>query len=427
MNGNGLDVDLYGLIPPLARTIDLMAPEVARHHMQVSCLAYRLAEAAAFPPDEQRTIAVAGALHDIGAFSSRERIDLLDFELKAPHQHAVAGAVLLEEFEPLHEAARIVRFHHVPWENGAGLTFRGQPVPMGSHVLHLADRMAVLIDPTAPILSQVPGIVAAAAEHEGDRFAPELIEAAGRLAERDAAWLEAGSSHGEAVFRRFFQHARAPLDMEGMLAFSELLCRVIDFKSAFTATHSSGVAAVASALAAVLGFSEEDQAMMQIAARLHDLGKLAIPSEILEKPGPLTPEERAIMRTHVYYTYEILQAVPELGAIASWSALHQERLSGDGYPFGYAADRLPLGARTIAVADVFTALAEDRPYRPGMKKEEAMAVLERLAHDGELDKDVVAALIARYDEMDRARAEAQRDAARAYHIFRKTIEVQSAA
>jgi HD-GYP domain-containing protein (c-di-GMP phosphodiesterase class II) len=414
------------LIPPLSRTIDLMSPELARHHMQVSYLGYRLAEEAGFSEEDTRTVAIAGALHDIGAFSAHERVDLLDFELHSPHGHALAGATLLQDFAPLREAARLIQFHHVPWEYGEGSTFHGQDVPAGSHVLHLADRLAVLIDPNTPTLGQVPALIETVSRYEGSRFVPELVQALHRLARRDVVWLEAASQRIESIFRRVIQSRHEPLDLDGLLSFSRLLCRVIDFKSAFTATHSSGVAATSVALSKALGFSADEQKMMEIAAFLHDLGKLAIPAEILEKTGALTDDERAVMRTHVYYTYEILQPIPELDLITSWGTLHQERLSGSGYPFAYTAEKLPLGARVMAVSDVFTAITEDRPYRPGMSKEDALGVLFAMADEEELDKGVVAVLAERFDDINVMRAQAQQGAAHAYQIFHKTLEEAAA-
>ncbi len=161
--------------------------------------------------------------------------------------------------------------------------------------------------------------------------------------------------------------------------------------------------------------------MLEIAAFLHDLGKLAIPSEILEKPGKLTTDEWQIMRTHVYYTYRVLEPIDALNVITSWGALHQERLNGTGYPFRYKADDLPLGSRIMAVADVFTGITEDRPYRKGMDKNEALAVLEDMADRSELDCSVVAVLDKFFDETNALRADAQAAAIREYDEFRRAL------
>lgn len=161
--------------------------------------------------------------------------------------------------------------------------------------------------------------------------------------------------------------------------------------------------------------------MIQIAAYLHDLGKLAIPSEILEKRDKLTEDEWFIMRSHVYYTYQTLEPFEALGTINSWGALHQERLNGTGYPFGYKEDELPLGSRIIAVADVFTALTEHRPYRQGMEKKAALEVLHSMADNGELDNNLVHMMATHYDEMNKIRDSAQKQAIREYDVFQKSL------
>jgi HD-GYP domain-containing protein (c-di-GMP phosphodiesterase class II) len=108
--------------------------------------------------------------------------------------------------------------------------------------------------------------------------------------------------------------------------------------------------------------------------------------------------------------------------VSSWSALHQERLDGSGYPFHIQADDLPLGARLMAVADVFTGITEDRSYRKGMTRENALGVLHEMVARGELDGRLVALLESRFDAVNRARAEAQAQAVRGYGEFREALQ-----
>jgi HD-GYP domain-containing protein (c-di-GMP phosphodiesterase class II) len=166
--------------------------------------------------------------------------------------------------------------------------------------------------------------------------------------------------------------------------------------------------------------------MFQIAAYLHDLGKLAIPSEILEKRDRLTQAEWGVMRTHAYYTYQILHPIEVLNLVASWSSLHQERLDGSGYPFHVGGDDLPLGARLMAIADVFTGITENRPYRKGMTREEALGVLHGMAAKGELDARLISLMETHYDAINRAREEAQAQAIREYEAFREALKGGSA-
>ncbi|WP_164931930.1 HD domain-containing phosphohydrolase [Janthinobacterium sp. 17J80-10] len=144
--------------------------------------------------------------------------------------------------------------------------------------------------------------------------------------------------------------------------------------------------------------------LVGIAGYLHDIGKLSVPVVLLDKPGKLAPDEMQLIRQHPYYTHQILSAVPGLETVCAWAAFHHERLDGTGYPF--RPRHLPLEARIVAVADVFTAITEDRPYRPGMPKEACLSILYKMVCEGALDGDIVSYLPDIYDALHDAQAKA---------------------
>ena len=412
---------MFDLVASIARVVDLMSPAVANHHMEVAYLTYRLGEALKLSDEKRYELTMAGALHDVGAFSLKDRLDLLEFEDAKPGEHSMAGYLLLKDFSPFKPMADLIRFHHVPWKGGQGVIQDGEAVPRESHLIHLADRIAVKIQKEKGVLGQVSDICRAIIESKDDVFVPEYVDAMLSLSKRDYIWLEVTSDSIEQILRREILTQVNELDTEELLDFSKLISRLIDFKSEFTATHSSGVAATATTLAKWVGFSEAEGKLMETAAYLHDLGKLAIPSEIIEKPAKLTDEEWSIMRSHVYYTYQILEPIDIFGLVNSWSALHQERVNGTGYPFGYKGEELPLGSRIMAVADVFTALTEDRPYRKGMDKERTMTVLQSMVDDVELDERLVNVALENFEELNQVRDFAQQEAIGQYSEFKKSL------
>jgi HD-GYP domain-containing protein (c-di-GMP phosphodiesterase class II) len=123
----------------------------------------------------------------------------------------------------------------------------------------------------------------------------------------------------------------------------------------------------------------------------------------------------------VYHTFQALEPFDMLKAVSSWGSLHQERLNGTGYPFGLMADDLPLGSRIMAVADVFTALTEDRPYRRGMNPESTTAVLQAMVEADELDKNLVDLVFKHYETMNELRDTAQKEATREYQSFQAVL------
>jgi len=421
MKKKDLLLNLWDLVSSLAKTFDMMSPVVADHCQRVAYLALRLCEELNLPSEELRDVSVAGALHDIGAFSLNERLDILAFEENRPERHSLAGYLLLKDVPLFSRASSLVRFHHLPWRNGEGAAWNGTPVPRGSHILHLADRVAVSISSGPTVLGQVAGICENVSRNRGDLFVPGFADAMLRIAKKDYVWLDIASQTMDTALRKRLGSQTVEFDLDAMIALSRLICRIIDFKSEFTATHSSGVAATGVALARLAGFSPKKRKMFEIAAYLHDLGKLAIPSEILEKPGKLTEEEWQVMRTHVYYTYQILSPIKAFEDITLWGALHQERLNGSGYPFQYTADELPQGARIMAVADVFTAVTEDRPYRKGMERDAAIRELRGMVANGELDASLVDLLVQNYDKVRRIRERAQAKAVEEYEKFRAAL------
>ncbi len=278
-------VPLFDLVLCLSDAIDLVSPVVAQHHKQVAYLAQAIAGEMGLPRKERHDLTLAGMLHDAGALSLTERLDLLQFEGARPHEHSEMGYRLLAGFAYLADAAALVRFHHVPWASGRGEQFGGHPVPRGSHILHLADRAAVSINRQRDVLAQVPGIVERIAGARDRLFAPDAVDAFLRIAGREYLWLDATTQSLTPALREATGTLVVELGAAGLLEATQLFSRIVDYRSRFTARHSAGVAASAEAIASLAGFCDRERKLMRIAGHLHDLGKLAVPTEILEKPG----------------------------------------------------------------------------------------------------------------------------------------------
>jgi putative nucleotidyltransferase with HDIG domain len=159
----------------------------------------------------------------------------------------------------------------------------------------------------------------------------------------------------------------------------EALARAIDAKSAWTAGHSTRVAAIAVATARALGLTTADQDRLYRGAMLHDIGKIGISAEILDKAGPLTPSEAATVAQHPELGERILEPLPHCADILPMVRHHHERLDGSGYPDGLAGDAIAFDARVLAVADSYDAMTSDRPYRRGKSSGDAAATLTAAA------------------------------------------------
>jgi HD-GYP domain-containing protein (c-di-GMP phosphodiesterase class II) len=217
---------------------------------------------------------------------------------------------------------------------------------------------------------------------------------AGALGEADVVLVEAiAASFGVAVHR-----ARLVTDLEG--AFTTALAALtstVEAKDDYTACHGEDVAMLAERVALRMSLSSAQARDVRYAAMLHDLGKVAVPSEILLKPGPLTDEEWVTMRSHAAIGGELVGRIDAFAHLAPAVRASHERWDGGGYPDGLAGAAIPLAARIIAACDTYDAIVTDRPYRPARTPLEAYEELHRVAGT-QLDADIVAAVVAELDQ-----------------------------
>jgi diguanylate cyclase (GGDEF)-like protein/putative nucleotidyltransferase with HDIG domain len=174
------------------------------------------------------------------------------------------------------------------------------------------------------------------------------------------------------------------------------LARAVDARDVYTGSHSQRVADLAARTARRLGLPDEEVELTRLAASLHDLGKLAIPEEILRKPGPLTDPERMVLERHPQIGFRMLESLG-VDPVADWVLHHHERWDGSGYPDGLPGDQIPLGARIIFVADAYDAMTSERVYRGRVAPEQAIAELRRCA-GSQFDPGIVNALADELDE-----------------------------
>ena len=412
---------LFDFALTVSGVVDAISPALVNHQKRVAYIAWNIGKGIGLSVEQGRKLFFASLLHDIGSLSLKEKLDLLNFdEDPSYNNHAELGYLLFKDFKAISEEANIIRYHHVPWDYGAGREKNGESIPIESNILHLADRISVLIDYNHEVLGQVGGIVEKVKGLSGKVFVPEFVDEFVKLSNREFFWLDVVSSNLDDELTKIHNLPLVFFDIESIHAFAKVFSRIVDFRSRFTAAHSSGVSTCAVELAKLAGFSEKECATMEIAGYLHDLGKLAVPKEILEKPAKLSMEEFNIVKSHTYHTYRILSHISSFETINRWASFHHERLDGSGYPFRISAFDFPLGSRIMAVADVFTALTEDRPYREGMDVDKALHIIETMAQSNALDTYVVSLLKKDINRINDARISSQIAAHKEYEEFSKS-------
>jgi HD-GYP domain-containing protein (c-di-GMP phosphodiesterase class II) len=275
----------------------------------------------------------------------------------------------------------------------------GHPHGLTGEGIPLLARIACLAQ-TAEVFAAVRGArpaITMARRRRGRWFDPVLVDMLDEPVLRDLP-----TDHGD-LTRATAAHEPPDrvlfADEAQVSRIAHAFAEVIDAKSPSTGGHSHRVAALARAAGERLGLAPD--AGLVRAALLHDIGKLAVSSRILDKPGPLTAREWMAVRLHPTHTETLLGLVGPLRPIAATAAMHHERLDGSGYPRGLRGDELSAEARLLAVADVFEALTSPRPYRAAMPSDAAVGVLRDEARAGKLDGEVVEALVAFLDDPGR--------------------------
>ena len=298
------------------------------------------------------------------------------------------GAQIARMLELPEASAQAIAAADEHWDGGGHpLGLRGEAIPLAARIVALAQAMEVSL--------RAGGVRAAyrvARRRRGRWFDPALVDALARLRDDARFWGPLEDPRAVPAPGPWEPAERVLVaDQDGLDRVAEAFARVIDAKSPYTARHSEGVAHHALAIAGAMGLPADGLRDLRRAALLHDVGKLAVSSRVLDKPGRLDPAELEQIRRHPRYTQLILERVACLRPIVAVAASHHERLDGSGYHRGLTGVELSRPARVLAVADVFEALTADRPYRAAMDVGEALEIVRRDRGSG-LDPAAVDAL-----------------------------------
>ena len=360
-----LQVELRHVIYALSDALDLVGIDDVAHGKRVGIMAAECGKGMGLTASEVEFLFDLGMLHDIGVSSTRTHGHLVgEFDWAGSEAHAIMGAELVADFRPLAAMSMPIRYHHTRWDELKDLPV-DETVRCQANLIFLADRVDALAAPhyaDHSLLLHVPAIHAALEGYRGNYFAPELVDAFLLASRPEAFWLRlAPRSIQDYLIDMLSRGAHCPASMTELRQLSVIFSRIVDAKSPFTGSHSLGVARLARHIAKAMGLSDERCDMIEIAGLLHDLGKLRVPDDILDKPGRLSDYERMVMNAHSFETFQILRNIDGFDEIAHWAAYHHETPDGNGYPYHVGGADLPFEARILRVADIFKAMVQDRP------------------------------------------------------------------
>jgi len=282
----------------------------------------------------------------------------------------------------------LVLYHHEQADGSGLFGKREGEFPVGAGLIAIADMIDAHHHLQRVSLESLPSLQKEINEHSGKRYTKSAAEAMLAILDSDTL-LSLSDENINETATRMLPVWHMELEDEALIRLADLVARIIDYKSVFTRKHSVQIANRAWLMGGYYGFDPTLRAKAYLAASLHDIGKLATPTDVLEKPGKLTDTEFNIIKNHVRSTYDILSGITGFEDICTWASSHHEKLDGTGYCFEKNAEELDFISRMLACTDIYQAVCEERPYHSRRSHAETMPVLWSMANRGFIDEKIV--------------------------------------
>ena len=390
-----MELDVLGLVAACSYALDCVETELvhvtSRHAKRVAYMSVCVAEQLGICGKDLQDLAVYALLHDnaLTQYIQEElHSNLTDMkEMPRIGVHCSIGEENIQGF-PFHtDVKNVILYHHENADGSGPFGKKSEEVPLFSRIIHLCDLLDQACCRKAFTTETWEWAKDVLKRIRGTMVDEECAKALERIFSEEY-FLSLGGNFEASLWNKV-PRQKQELDFSQIKKLAGFFAKIVDYKSPFTSTHSIGVAERAEKLSRYMGFDEETVQKMYLAGALHDIGKVAVGNEILEKPDRLTDAEFAVMKHHAAYTYNILSEIDDFEEIRDFAAFHHERLDGTGYPFGKDASELNVQERMMACIDIYQALTESRPYKKGMSHERACEILKNMADKGWLDMDII--------------------------------------
>lgn len=403
-----MKLDLTDMLYALSFALDNVEVEIlgvdTGHGRHVAYLALLMGREAGFDEEELRDFVGCCLLHDNAltefihdeltnsVMSEGLTVDLSDIAKqtgdKLYHDHSVVGEQNIRLMPFRTDVKNVVLYHHENADGSGPLGMTVAETNLKSQILRLADYVDVACHLANITKDGFEALCQKVRSAKGTLFSEEAVELFFKTVDYDRVFR----LHSEDILSCLHEELpKVLLDYshEEIRNIATLFAKIVDYKSEFTQNHSTDVAKKAEFMARFYGFDEEKAIRFYFAGALHDIGKLVVSNDILEKPGRLTDDEYTTMKNHAAATYYILNQIKEIPDIREWAANHHEKLNGTGYSRGLTDKELSFEDRLMACIDIYQALTEKRPYKDGMSHEKAISILMDMVKKGELDENIV--------------------------------------
>ena len=404
-----MKLDLNDLIYALSFALDKVEYELlgleTGHGRRVACLCLFMAEHAGIRGEELRDYIGCCVLHDnaltefiydeldnfryITDESGQQLSGAINVDfVKRDSSHCKIGERNIHLIPFRTNVDNIILYHHENADGSGPLGKIADETDLKTQILHLADEIDIHYKLSNLTESEFNKISEWVQSQSGKMFSETAVQLFLNAVTYDKI-LYLGNKGAFSSLKRELQTVTSDYSDEEIHDFARMFARITDYKSEFTQTHSLNVANKVEQMANYYGFDHEKITRLYLAGALHDIGKLLVSNDILEKPGKLTDDEFSTMRDHASATRYVLRRVKGVPDVVKWASNHHEKLNGKGYPRGLTAEELSFEERLMACVDIYQALTEQRPYKDGMPHEKAIAIMRDMVDKGEIDADIV--------------------------------------
>lgn len=371
----------------ISNMLKIQNSQLVDHGSRVGYLVAKMLEKKGVGEREITDAYILGLLHDVGAYKTEEIDKLVQFENKQVYDHSIYGYLILKLSEVMTGKEDAILYHHTPWEK---LKQVGSENKQLANLIFLADRVEIYLR-TKKIPIEMEKL------DKTNCFSKENLQL---FCETEQAFeVQKRLLDGSYINDTEKYLYRTEFSEDELRKLIRMVAFLIDFRSESTVTHTITMVSAAVVIAKLMGLEQQEIDEIYTGAYIHDLGKVAIPLEVLEKPGRLDYDEMEIMKTHIILTGNIISGHVS-DNVYKIAMRHHEKLDGKGYPYGIKEEELSLAEKIVAVADIFSALTGKRSYKDSMPKDKVVAIMQQMAQNHQIAKDVVDILILNYEVIE---------------------------
>lgn len=368
----------------ISNMLKMQNPKLVDHGSKVGYLVAKMLEVQGKTQKEILESYIIGLLHDVGAYKTEEIDKLVQFETERVFDHSIYGYLIMKVSEVMEDKVDAILHHHTPWEQLKSMRCENSQL---ANLIFLADRVEIYLRTQKKHIS--PEVL-----KKTNCFSEENIELFCETEEKfDVQKRLLDGSYINDTEKYLYQ---AEFSEEELKKLIRMVAFLIDFRSESTVTHTITMVSAAVALGNLMNLNKQQIDEIYTGAYIHDLGKVAIPLEVLEKPGRLDSDEMEVMKTHIILTGNIIGGHVS-DNVYKIAMRHHEKLDGKGYPYGISEEDMSLEEKIVAVADIFSALTGKRSYKDSMPKEKVVSIMQQMSDNHQIAEEVVKLLVDNYE------------------------------